>query len=52
MKAVGGKTTTSFLWVQTIAGWATPHMLNQYTAAMEAEEGAIEAFRGVKPFGT
>ena len=38
-------------YIQAIAGWSTPHMLDHYTAAMEAEEGAIEAFRGFKPFG-
>ena len=38
-------------FVQAVAGWSTPHMLDQYVAAMEAEEGAIEAFRGFKPFG-
>ena len=32
--------------------WSTPHMLDQYTAAMEAEEGAIESFKGYKPFGS
>ena len=39
-------------YIQAIAGWSTPHMLDHYTAAMEAEEGAIEAFRGFKPFGS
>ena len=38
-------------YIQAIAGWSTPHMLDHYTAAMEAEEGAIEAFKGFKPFG-
>ena len=38
-------------YIQAIAGWSTPHMLDHYTAAMEAEEGAIEAFREFKPFG-
>ena len=37
--------------IQAIAGWSTPHMLDHYTAAMEAEEGAIESFKGFKPFG-
>ena len=38
-------------YIQGVAGWSTPHMLDHYTAAMEAEEGAIAAFRGFKPFG-
>ncbi len=38
-------------FVQAIAGWSTPQMLDHYVAAMEAEEGAIEAFREFKPFG-
>ena len=37
--------------IQATAGWSTPHMLDHYTAAMEAEEGAIESFKGFKPFG-
>ena len=39
-------------YIQAIAGWSTPVMLDHYVAAMEAEEGAIEAFRGFKPFGS
>ena len=39
-------------YTQAIAGWSTSQMLDRYTAAMEAEEGAIEAFRNFKPFGT
>ena len=39
-------------YIQAIAGWSTPHMLDHYTAAMEAEERAIEAFKGYKPFGS
>ena len=39
-------------YIQAIAGWSTPQMLDHYTAAMEAEDGAIEAFRGFKPFGS
>ena len=39
-------------YTQAIAGWASSQMLDRYTAAMEAEEGAIEAFRGFKPFGS
>ena len=39
-------------YTQAIAGWSSPQMLDRYTAAMEAEEGAIEAFKGFKPFGT
>ena len=38
-------------YVQAIAGWSTPQMLDHYVAAMEAEEEAIEAFRKFKPFG-
>ncbi len=37
--------------IQGVAGWSTPHMLDHYIAAMEAEDGAIEAFREFKPFG-
>lgn len=38
-------------YTQAIAGWSTSQMLDRYTAAMEAEEGAMEAFRGFKPSG-
>ena len=38
-------------YTQAVAGWSSPHMLDRYTAAMEAEEGAIEAFKAFKPFG-
>lgn len=38
-------------YTQAVAGWSTPAMLDRYTAAMEAEEGAIEAFRDFDPFG-
>ena len=38
-------------YVLAIAGWSTPQMLDLYVSAMEAEEGAIEAFREFKPFG-
>ena len=38
-------------YAQAIAGWSTPQMLDDYVAAMEAEDGAIEAFREFKPFG-
>ena len=38
-------------YTQAIAGWSSSQMLDRYTAAMEAEEGAIEAFRQFKPFG-
>ena len=38
-------------YVQAVAGWSTPHMLDDYVAAMEAEEEAIDAFREFKPFG-
>ena len=37
--------------IQAIAGWSTPRMLEHYTAAIEAEEGAIQSFREFKPFG-
>ena len=37
--------------VQAVAGWSTPQMLDQYVAAMEAEQGAIDAFREFNPFG-
>ena len=38
-------------YVQAVAGWSTPKMLDHYVTAMEAEEGAIESFREFKPFG-
>ncbi len=38
-------------YVQAIAGWSTPRMLDLYVAAMEAEQGAIDAFCEFKPFG-
>ena len=38
-------------YVQAIAGWSTPQMLDHYVAAMEGEEEAIHAFREFKPFG-
>ena len=38
-------------YTQAIAGWSNSQMLDRYTAAMEAEEGVIEAFRQFKPFG-
>ena len=38
-------------YVQAVAGWSTPQMLDHYVAAMEAEQEAIEAFREFKPFG-
>ena len=38
-------------YVQGVAGWSTPHMLDHYVAAMEGEEEAIEAFREFRPFG-
>ena len=38
-------------YVQAIAGWSTPQMLDHYVAAMEAEEEAIDAFKEFKPFG-
>ncbi len=39
-------------YVMAIAGWSSPKMLEQYVAAMEGEEEAIEAFREFKPFIT
>ncbi len=39
-------------YTQAVAGWSSSQMLDRYTAAMEAEEGAIEAFRQFKPFGS
>ena len=38
-------------YVKGVAGWSTYHMLEEYVAAMEGEEEAIEAFREFKPFG-
>ena len=38
-------------YVQAVAGWSTPHMLDNYVAAMEAEQGAIDAFFEFMPFG-
>ena len=38
-------------YVQAVAGWSTPQMLDHYVAAMEAEEEAINAFKEFKPFG-
>ena len=38
-------------YIQAIAGWSTPQMFDDYVRAMEAEDGAIEAFRDFKPFG-
>ena len=38
-------------YTQAIAGWSSSQMLDRYTAAMEAEDGAIEAFRKFRPFG-
>ena len=38
-------------YVQAIAGWSTPQMLDLYVAAMEGEEEAIDAFKEFKPFG-
>ena len=38
-------------YVQGVAGWSTPHMLDLYVAAIEGEAEAIEAFRKFKPFG-
>ncbi|MYC35642.1 MAG: tyrosine-type recombinase/integrase [Chloroflexi bacterium] len=37
-------------YVKAVAGWSTMQMLDLYVEAMEAEEGAIEAFREFKPF--
>ena len=38
-------------YVQAGGGWASPHMLDHYTAAMQEEEGAVEAFRDFDPTG-
>ena len=38
-----------FPYTQAIAGWSTPHVLDQYTATMDEEK--IEAFRKFKLFG-
>ena len=38
-------------YVQAVAGWSTPQMLEFYVAAMEGEEEAIDAFKEFKPFG-
>ena len=38
-------------YVKAVAGWSTTQMLELYVEAMEAEEGAIEAFREFKPCG-
>ena len=38
-------------YTQVIAGWSTSQMLDRYTAAMESEGEAIEAFKKFKPFG-
>ena len=35
---------------QAQAGWSTPGMLDKYIEAMQAEAGAIEAFRGFNPW--
>ena len=36
-------------YMQPIAGWNTPYMLDKYTEAMQEEEGALEAFRAFEP---
>ena len=38
-------------YIRAVAGWTSPQMLDRYTAAMEEEEEAIDAFHGFKPFG-
>ena len=38
-------------YTQAVAGWSTPTMMGHYVSAMEAEEGAIEAFRDFDQFG-
>jgi len=38
-------------YTQAVAGWSTAEMLDQYVRAMEAEEGAIEAYKDFDPFG-
>ena len=39
-------------YVQASGGWSSPHMVDHYTAAMQQEEGAIEAFRNFDPTGS
>ena len=39
-------------YVQAGGGWSTPHMIDHYTAAMQEEEGALEAFRDFDPIGS
>ena len=38
-------------YVQAIAGWSTPTMMDRYTEAMQGEEQALEAFRNFDPWG-
>jgi integrase len=38
-------------YVQSLAGWSTPTMMDEYTAAMQGEEAAIEALRDFDPWG-
>jgi len=38
-------------YIQAIAGWSTPRMLDDYTAAMMNEERAIEEMKRVNPLG-
>ncbi len=37
-------------YVQSLAGWSTPTMMDEYTAAMQGEEAAIEALRDFDPW--
>ena len=36
-------------YIQAVAGWSTPTMLDHYTAAMLGKEEAVEAFRNSDP---
>ena len=38
-------------YIKGVAGWSSYHMLDEYVAAMEGEEEAIEAFKDFSPFG-
>ena len=39
-------------YIQAIAGWSTPTMMDRYVEAMQAEEGAIEVFQEFRAFDT
>ena len=38
-------------WVQGVAGWSTPTMMDHYVEAMQGESEAIEAFKDFSPWG-